>query len=175
MQGWQTYTRLNSEVYTNIQEYGRFKNFIRAGFYASKKKSCSYIGCKVFLEKYLRSFSIVFICIRFFVCEEVALRDERLRLETRRHKNSAFYRESSAPMAPKRFRLALLPSGPDAVRGLSPHGTGFPIKDTCLCNWYTIYQNGVPVEIRTRDLRLRRPTLYPTELQAQFAHLVIIS
>ena len=72
-------------------------------------------------------------------------------------------------MAPKRHRLPLLPSGPGGFHGLSPHRTGHPAKNTRFSSLYDsmIYINGVPVGIRTRDLQLRRLTLYPAELQAQ--------
>lgn len=36
--------------------------------------------------------------------------------------------KSSTPMAPVAHHLLLLPSGPDRVRGASPHGTGSPQK-----------------------------------------------
>ena len=39
-----------------------------------------------------------------------------------------------------------------------------------LTNWATPAINGAPEEIRTPDTRLRRPLLYPTELQAHDAH-----
>ncbi len=37
----------------------------------------------------------------------------------------------------------------------------------CKQNLYLEVKNGTPERIRTSDLRLRRPLLYPAELQAQ--------
>jgi hypothetical protein len=39
---------------------------------------------------------------------------------------------------------------------------------------YLIEGYGAPAAIRTRDLRLRRPTLYPAELQARELGLAIV-
>ena len=51
-------------------------------------------------------------------------------IDNRTDNKSALYGNSSSPMAPARFRLSLLPSGPDEVHGLAPHGTGVPVKGT---------------------------------------------
>jgi hypothetical protein len=39
---------------------------------------------------------------------------------------------------------------------------------------WSVFYKSVPVEIRTRDLRLRRPTLYPAELRAHRHEILIL-
>ena len=80
------------------------------------------------------------------------------------------------------------------VAGFEPTNDG--IKNRCLTTWrhpnhlmdveyFSIFykkmqeifnlsmETGAPGEIRTHDLRLRRATLYPAELQAQHRYIVL--
>jgi hypothetical protein len=64
-----------------------------------------------------------------------------------------------------------------AAETQTPFGPSFRIQQTCTCGMfprlaipyliYQIYINGTPGGIRTPDLRIRSPLLYPAELLAQ--------